>query len=57
MADKGEGYQGYQDRKDNSIYHGYSALPPRKSPKFNAEYGVASGMLNMWVVLLFRGAD
>ncbi|CAK5087474.1 unnamed protein product [Meloidogyne enterolobii] len=47
MVDKGEGYSAYQDLKDNSFYHGYQPLKPRKTPKFSAEYGLGSGMLNM----------
>uniref|UniRef100_A0A914HI11 Uncharacterized protein n=2 Tax=Globodera TaxID=31242 RepID=A0A914HI11_GLORO len=48
MVDKGEGYAGYQELKDG-IYHGYQPLKPRKTPKFTAEYGLASGMLNIAV--------
>ena len=53
MVDKGEGYSAYQDLKDNSFYHGYQPLKPRKTPKFSAEFGLGSGMLNMFVLFLF----
>nr|CAD2165160.1 unnamed protein product [Meloidogyne enterolobii]CAD2166484.1 unnamed protein product [Meloidogyne enterolobii] len=49
MVDKGEGYSAYQDLKDNSFYHGYQPLKPRKTPKFSAEFGLGSGMLNIAV--------
>ncbi|KAL3076218.1 hypothetical protein niasHT_038355 [Heterodera trifolii] len=48
MVDKGEGYTGYQELKDG-VYHGYQPLKPRKTPKFTAEFGLSSGMLNIAV--------